>query len=228
MEKKRRQQTPHAQAAKLWTGAIFAAFLAAAGVYVALLQAEKSMLSGHEQAEVYLAVKDIPAGQLVTGERLKDYVKLASVDAGLVPATALKNLEEGAGLVAVTTIEKGVPLTAGMFRSMDEITGNMKEPVVAGFRADDLSQVAGGVLRAGDHIHVYSSEEEAGTSLIWEDVYVQQVFDAKGTAIGNEDQTTAAQRINVFLDKEDVEEFYTRLDQGSLRVVKIWKRDEEK
>ena len=99
----------------------------------------------------------------------------------------------------------------------------MKEPVVAGFRADDLCQVVGGVLRAGDLIHVYSSEEEQGTFLIWENVYVQQVFDSKGTAIPNEDQATAAQRINVFLDKEDVEDFYSRLDQGTLRVVKVWR-----
>ena len=110
---------------------------------------------------------------------------------------------------------------------MESITAGMREPVIAGFRADDLSQVAGGVLRAGDRIHVFASEEGEGTFLIWENVYVQQVFDAGGNVIESGDETTAAQRINVFLDKEDVEAFYTRLEQGSLKVVKIWRQEKE-
>ncbi|MBQ6095277.1 MAG: SAF domain-containing protein [Lachnospiraceae bacterium] len=222
MEQKKRQSNAM-RAAKLWTGAILAAFLAAAAVYVALLEAEKNMLQSYEKTEVFVAAKEIPAGEVVTEENCAVYFSAEAVDAAVVPETAILTLNDVNGLIARALIEKGVMLTAGMFQPLDEVTAGMKEPVVAGFRADDLCQVVGGVLRTGDLIHVYSSEEEQGTFLIWENVYVQQVFDSKGTAIPNEDQATAAQRINVFLDKEDVEDFYSRLDQGTLRVVKVWR-----
>ena len=181
-----KRETMAGRAWKLWTGAIFAAFLAAVAVYVALLQMEKNMLSEYEKAQVWVAIQEIPAGELLTEPNAKDYFEPMMVDAQLVPETAFVSGEEANGLVAIAKIEKGVFLTKGMFQPLEEITQGMQEPVVAGFKAEDLSQVVGGVLRAGDRIHIYASEEEM-TSLIWENVYVQKVFDINGHAIGNED-----------------------------------------
>ncbi|MBO7338882.1 MAG: SAF domain-containing protein, partial [Lachnospiraceae bacterium] len=154
MEQKKRQSNAM-RAAKLWTGAILAAFLAAAAVYVALLEAEKNMLQSYEKTEVFVAAKEIPAGEVVTEENCAVYFSAEAVDAAVVPETAILTLNDVNGLIARALIEKGVVLTAGMFQPLDEVTAGMKEPVVAGFRADDLCQVVGGVLRAGDLIHVY-------------------------------------------------------------------------
>lgn len=211
---------------KLWTGATLAAFLAAAAIYAVLLWVEKNELSDYEKGEIYVSVKEVPEGQLITAENLEEYFVCQEISTDLIPEKAVTEASQLEGIVAKYRIDQGVFLTTGMFRPLDQITAGMREPVVAGFWAEDLSQVAGGVLRAGDRIHVYSSEEE-GTYLIWENVYVQQVFDSGGTVIDSGDQETAAQRINVFLDKEDVETFYTRLDQGNLRVVKIWRQVKE-
>lgn len=101
--------------------------------------------------------------------------------------------------------------------------GELKEPVIAGFKADDLYQVVGGVLRAGDRIHIYRVSEEKETTLIWDNVYICQVFDQSGVSIESGNSTAAAQRINVYLDREDVEEFYSELALGTLRVVKAYK-----
>ena len=38
---------------------------------------------------------------------------------------------------------------------------DMTQPVVAGFKADDLYQVVGGVLRSGDRINIYQVNENA-------------------------------------------------------------------
>ena len=213
-------------AIKLWTGATFAAFLAAAAIYAVLLWVEKNELAAYEKGKVYVSASEIPEGQMLTAENVAQYFAEEMLDAKLIPETAITALSQLEGTVARYPVEQGVFVTAGMFTPIDRITAGMREPVVAGFQAEDLSQVAGGVLRAGDWIHVYASEEE-GTFLIWENVYVQQVFDSGGAVIGSDDLETAAQRINVFLDKEDVEAFYTRLDQGTLRVVKIWRQGKE-
>lgn len=222
-----KKETRAMKAIKLWTGCAFAAFLAATAIYLVLLHVEKTELSGYERKEVLVALQDVPEGQLITAQNRDAYFALEAIDARIVPEEAILSSEQLESVVAKTKIGKGSILTEGHLRQMETITAGMREPVVAGFRADDLCQVAGGVLRAGDRIHVFASEEGEGTFLIWENVYVQQVFDAGGNVIESGDATTAAQRINVFLDKEDVEAFYTRLEQGSLKVVKIWRQEKD-
>ena len=117
-----KRETAAGRAIKLWTGAILAAFIAAAAVYVALLQAEKNMLSEYEKALVWVAAKEIPAGQLLTEESAKEYVVSMLVDAEIVPASAIGSEEEMVELVAVARIEKGVFLTKGMFQPLGRRT----------------------------------------------------------------------------------------------------------
>lgn len=203
-----------------WTGSIVAAFVAASAIFILMLQTEKKVLTDYEKGNIFVAAREIPKGTLLSEENIIDYLELRKLDAGCIPETALVDGSRLAGKIAAFPIEKGVLLTEGMFEEMDAVTGNMAEPVIVGFKAEDLYQVVGGVLRAGDFVHIYVVTEKGQTQLIWQDVFVKQVFDNAGNAIGNEDRTTSAQRINVYLDKADVEEFYTRLAGGSLRVVK--------
>lgn len=92
---------------------------------------------------------------------------------------------------------------------------------MAGFKAEDLYQVVGGVLRAGDRIHIYSMSEEGEALPAWSNVYVREVFDQAGNRIVSGDTAAAAQRVNIYLDKKDVEAFYSRLASGTLRVVRV-------
>lgn len=170
-----------------------------------------------------MVVKEIPKGQKVTTENAEQYIRITEIDKRIVPETALETMDVAIGKIAVYGVEKGMVLTGAMLQEEVEITGQMEEPVIAGFRAEDLYQVAGGVLRAGDRIHIYcvnrENEEEIGEILL-ENVFVQEVFDQTGTSIEGNDDTTPAQRVNIYLDKENVAGFYTALAQGSLRAVK--------
>lgn len=209
---------------RIWAGSILAAFLAAVGVFVFLLQTEKKVLSEYEKEQVCVAVSGIARGEKITGENVDSYLVLEEIDKRFVPKTALRDTEDAIGRIAVYGVEAGTVLTAGMLREEVEIVGQMTEPVIAGFRAEDLYQVAGGVLRAGDRIHIYcvdQGEEGQTGKMLWEDVYIQQVFDQTGTSISGSDHTTPAQRINIYLDKTDVTGFYSALAKGSLRAVKI-------
>lgn len=207
---------------KLRTGGILAALVASVAVFVTMVQMEKSILTQYEKGVIYTAVAAIPEGQMITKENYEKYFREMQLDKSCIPSTALNSPDQIVGLVAAFPIEQGVLLTQGMFRQLDQILSEMDKPVVAGFKAEDISQVAGGVLRAGDRVNIYAVREE-GACLVWANVFVQQVFDASGTAIPNVDSTTAALRINVYLDETEVEEFYSELSDGSLRVVKLWK-----
>lgn len=206
---------------RVWTGSILAALVAAVAIFAVMLQMEKQVLAEYERGNIYVAARDIPKGVLITEENAGEYLRPEEIDVKLIPGTALQRPEQLEDLVAGSNIDEGVLLTVGMFESLNEITSRMEEPVIAGFRAEDLYQVVGGVLRAGDRIHIYTVSETGVAGLVWENVFVESVFDSGGNMITGGDKASAAQRINVYLDAGDVERFYTELAGGTLRVVKV-------
>lgn len=205
---------------KLKVGVSITALVAAVAMFVILLQMEKGILSQYEKGTVYLASEPIPKGQMITEENYMQYFTMGELDKTYIPDCALTEPEQVQGMAAVFDVAPGVLLAEGMFEKLEDIVSGMAEPVIAGFKAEDMYQVAGGILRAGDRIHIYSVKK-GETILVWEEVYIQQAFDASGVSIPNTDKSTAAQRLNVYLDKKDIEAFYTELAAGSLRVVKM-------
>lgn len=208
---------------KLRLGVCVAAFVAAISVFAVLLQIEESVLARYERGIVCMAAKDIPRGLVITEENCAEYFKLEETDKKCISSSVLADYGQLYGLVPVFDVEEGTLVTYGMFEAVNDIVGGMKEPVIAGFKADDLYQVAGGVLRAGDRIHIFNVSDTGEATLGWENVYVESVFDQSGKAIASGDNTTSAQRINVYMDKADMEAFYSGLASGSLRVVKVYK-----
>ena len=202
-------------------GTIIFSLLASIIIYAVLINSEKNALADFEKGIVYVAAEEIAEGVLINEKNFNEYFKAEELDKDFVPQTAISVPEQIENLISSYTIEKGTLLTRGMFESVNEITQNMEEPVIAGFKADDLFQVVGGILRTGDRIHIYGVGDEGEVALIWSDVYVQQVFDSSGVKISNNDELKAAQRVNVYMDKKDVEFFYSELAKGSLRVVKV-------
>lgn len=204
---------------KLKTGGTIAALAASVAVFVCMIQMEKNILTQYEKGVIYTASSAIPRGQVITEENYRKYFEEKELDKSCIPASALNDPRQLWGLTAVFDIDPGVLLTEGMFETLEEIWSEMSEPVIVGLRVEEIYQAANGVLRAGDRIHIYFVGEQ-GEKSVWESVYVQQVFDASGKSIANTDRTTAAQRMNIYLDKKDVEAFYAGLAGGNLRAVK--------
>ena len=221
-------------------GVIIVSLLVAVIVYAVMLNAEKTALSDYEKGSVYVTTKPVPKGTMITA----DYITQKELDKSLIPSGAVSSPEDLTDLISVYAVDQGSIITAGMLISVNDITKDMEQPVVAGFKADDLYQVVGGVLRSGDRINIYQVDENANkgdtsqslantdaegnwtetystASLVWGNVFVQEVFDSAGTVISTADTTTPAQRINIYMDNDNVAAFYAALAQGSLRVVKI-------
>lgn len=217
----RKAKIIHKSKSRIWMGSIIAALVAAIAVFAVMMQMERNLLMQYEKGKILVAVREIPEGQMITSENCRNYLEERELDPNCIPDTALIHLDQICDMAPVADIEKGVLLTSGMFEKMDEITADMNTPVIAGFKSEDLYQVVGGILRAGDRIHIYSVDEENNVTLNWSDLYIKEVFDNSGAVIANDDKVTSAQRVNVYLDKSDVEEFYSELAKGSLRVVKV-------
>lgn len=224
---------------RVWVGSIIAAFIASFAVFLGMLQMEKEILSAYEKGAVIVAKKEIPKGVCVEENEFDDYFEIKELDQKLLTPFNLSERKDVRGMAARYSVEKGTILTKGMFENLSDVLENMENPVIAGFKVDDLYQVVGGVLRAGDRVHLYrvceqeenlnagveteKQEEKFVTTLVWENVYIQDVFEQSGVRIACDDKITSAQRINVYLDQRDIEKFYTELAQGSLRAVKVCK-----
>ncbi len=194
-----------------WMGGVITAMIAAAAVFAVMLQIEKNTLSDYEKGDVYIATESIPKGQTMTEENIGGYIEVQKADIKLIPETAVTDLAGLNGMTANYNIDRGALLTYGMFDSVSEATEGMEEPVIAGIKAEDVYQLAGGMLRAGDRIHIYGADDLGVVQLKWSNVYVQQVSSGSGAIIKSGDSETVAQRINVYIDKSEVVGFYTEL-----------------
>lgn len=221
---KKEKETPNISRGKsILPGSILIALFASVIIFVVMLNAEKNALSSYEKGNILVALKAIPEGEMITENNVAAYFSGKEMDKSLIPETALTSMEQMIGKLPVLDIDAGTILTQGMFEDVNVITKDMLNPVIAGFKAEDLYQVVSGTLRAGDRIHIYVIDEESDTvPIIWQDVFVHQVFDTSGNVIQNSDKLAAAQRVNIILEKDSTEQFYSLLTSGALRVVKAW------
>lgn len=205
---------------------VLGCLIAALAVYGVAIHIQTEILSAYDKAVVYTATSPMAAGDVMDADEAAGKVAPVEIPATAAPADAVTDPAVLADSAARYGIEPGTILCASMFETVDSVLEGMNEPVIAGFRSEDIYQVVGGVLRAGDTISIYTVDNVAeigaaeyeGT-LRWDDIRVQDVFDSSGLRIGSDDATTPASRVNIYMEKGDVEEFYAGLAQGSLRVV---------
>jgi len=205
---------------------VLGCLIAALAVYGVAIHIQTEILSAYDKAVVYTATSPMAAGDVMDADEAAGKVAPVEIPATAAPADAVTDPAVLADSAARYGIEPGTILCASMFETVDSVLEGMNEPVIAGFRSEDIYQVVGGVLRAGDTISIYTVDNVAeigaaeyeGT-LRWDSIRVQDVFDSSGLRIGSDDATTPASRVNIYMEKGDVEEFYASLAQGSLRVV---------
>ncbi|MBR5248769.1 MAG: SAF domain-containing protein [Lachnospiraceae bacterium] len=198
------------------------ALLAAVIVFCIMLNVEKNAMAAYEKGKILVASGDIAKGTVLTAENADEYLEEKEIDKNLIPQAAIADAEQIYQQMTVQKLDKGTMITKAMLQDLDKMLQDMSEPVVAGFKAEDLYQVVSGTLRSGDRIHIYTVDlDTRSTYLVWENIFIREVFDGSGVMIGAEDKVTAAQRINIVMEKENVEQFYSELAAGSLRVVKV-------
>lgn len=208
---------------KILPGITVASFVAALATFFILLQVEKSALSEYEKEYIWCSTQQLPKGMELTTENWQSYFVQTEIEKSKVPEKKVEDPQSLIGMRTGLEISKGMVLTDTMFEGDENYTTVIQEPVIAGCKADDLFQFVSGVLRKGDLVHIYAVNDDLGvTYLLWENVLVYQVFDSAGNTIASEDVSTPAARINLLMEKGYAELFYNELQNGSLRVVKVW------
>ena len=215
MEKKRSKKSED----KRKSGGLFlAAFIVAAGVFAIMTYMQKEALSDYEKKDILVACTVIPRGVVINEANADEYLMIKSIDAGCIPDGAVTKDTMLNGMSPVYEISEGTLLTASMFVAPDHAIASLSEPVLAGFRTDDLSRAVSGVLRAGDLIDIYSSDPETGEGiLLCHNAYVERGYDSSGNEVTSD---TPAVMFNIYLEYSEAEKFYEGMKNGSLYVVK--------
>ncbi len=194
------------------------AFLAAIAVYVFLLYTEKKTLAREAEVAVLVSTAEIKKGFITTNENKKTSIGIKNVPESMVPEGAYYAEDELEAAVALLNIPAGSILTRDMFEDMNNITNEMKSPVLVGLKVDDLYQSAGGSIRTGNRVHIYLQDDNDKVRLRWSGIYVADAFDSGGNELFESDEGRAV-RFNIYLEKSDVEEFYNGLDSKRLRIA---------
>ncbi len=201
--------------------AALAAFVAAAAVYGILLYLERQALAPYAREAVWVAARPIPRGSRLSSPYLEDWVREVRMEASMIPKGAVREKSDLEGRILAWDLGEGMVVGHECLLDGEDMTAGMEHPVLAGFRAEDLYQAVGGVLRSGDRVHIYALDRESGIEQgVWENVYVCQVFDQQGKEILDADGGKPAGRINILLEKRDAPLFYEAILQGELCVVK--------
>lgn len=204
-------------------GVIIIAFMAASVTFFLMIHIEKKLLSDYEKETVWVANANLQKSLEISGKNISECFVQVEMEKAKVPGAVVKDIGSLEGSMTAIMIPEGTVLVTTMFTDEGSYTDSLFQPVIAGCKADDLYQFVSGILRKGDRVNIYTVSDELGEAyLLWENVLVYQTFDSAGNLISPEDTVTAAARINVLLEKGDAEQFYSEMNKGSLRIVKVW------
>lgn len=157
---KQKQMTIIAIACGLVCAVCVAVFMASVQGEADSARAEALARYGGEQVEVYVAARDIVAGERVDSSAVE--AKLWVAD--LLPENAVRSSSDAVGRTATSAIFKGEVITAGRFEVGQDVID-----VPAGKQAVSVPakavQAVGGAIHAGMNVDVYSSGDSSTAAI---------------------------------------------------------------
>lgn len=201
-------------------------FFVSLALYTLMLFVERVMLKDKEYVLVYVTASAVDKETVITAENVQMYFVLQEREADSLPEGYITDLGILLGKILCRDYIKNEIITMAGLTDTDERIAGIEKPVEVSFNAGNISQVAGGVLRAGDYINIWSVSEGAGydrSSIIAEPIYryayVSRVFNASGEEIRRDDRGGyAATVINIIIPSEMEEKFNIALSKGTLRA----------
>lgn len=200
-------------------------FIAALVLYAVMLYIEKTVLDEDEKTKVYVAADELVKDTLITDDNASAYFRLEEYSTSGLPEGCVTDIALITGLIADRTYAPKEIITLSGFVSESERIQGIENPVEVSLNANTLSQVVGGVLRAGDYINIWSvqqsgiSEKTTSAVQICSHAYVTRAFTSSGVQVDRDaDDEQATTVINIVIPADKEEEFNIALANGTIRV----------
>lgn len=190
-------------------------------VFIGLLIIESSILTPNGTAQVFVATDEIQKGVEINDSNIDTYFKPKNVDGELAVTNYISNKEDLLNLIANETINKGEVISANSFVDKDDVLSKIENPVEVSFKATDISQTVGGILRQGDMIDISIINSTTNeVEKVLSDVYVTKAMSSDGQELTRE-QELSAMVINIIISSKDEEKLNSKLNLGTIRVSKV-------
>ncbi len=203
-------------------GKILLLLVSAIVIFIALLYVESSILHPNGTGTVLLVKESIGENTVITNENIDTYVKeKENVDGELLLEEGISNKKDLVNKIANREIKKGEIISNDKFTNKDDILSTIENPIEISIKANDISQLVGGILREGDLVNVSvidTTTKENDSVLI--NAYVDKTFSTDGTIIKRGDSTPAIS-MNLIIDSKYESKVNSALANGSVRISKI-------
>lgn len=232
---KKKESTKEKKEKKPGTGGNpFRAFLYSAIVAFALLvgviHLENFLLSPEVNHEVYIASKDIESRTLITAENVDELFTMVKRGEGTIPEGYITDTNELIGMLTGRDIQAKEVILESVFIDSNSYIAELENPVEVSIQTNNLSQIVGGVLRAGDQVNIWSIQlvydngtQRTVTEKVCEKAYITRAFSSAGVIVNRDDANNAdtAMVINIVIPGADEEAFNAAVSNGTIRISRI-------
>lgn len=190
--------------------------------YIALISVEKSLLEDYTPCKILRAKTNIEENTEFTEENVQEYFYSDEIPSRLKSIHTVDTYDKLIGTISAIAFEEGDIVSSTRLIKKNDILMNINNPVEVSFKASDLSQVVGGILRQGDviNISVINSVSKLNTEVL-NQAYVEKVFDTNGQKIEKTQKQASAVILNIIIDSDEVKQFNEKISLGQVRVSRI-------
>lgn len=189
-------------------------------VFVGALYLQKSLLNPNGTSYVVVAQGQIEKNTVVSEDNIDKLFEVEERDSDFIVDNAITNKEQLLNKTIKVPMEGKEQVTFSKVEENNQLE-SIEKPIEVSLRANDISQIVGGILRTGDLINiVFINEVSKEPEVEFNEVYVSKAFASDGTIIGLGD-TTSALTINVIIDASKEKSFNSALAKSNIRISKI-------
>lgn len=193
--------------------------------FVCVLYIERRILNPNGSKEVYVVKADaINKGQIITKKNVKNLFKLEKRSNDEMVPQAATNLEELVNTYVKENMYKNQIVTKKSVEDKDDKLSEIYDKREINFKGEDISDVAGGIIREGDFVDVIVTTTD-GDKVISEDkiqnVYVNKVFTADNVEIDRSNNSKPAASINFIMSAEDATKMENACKTGKVKLAKV-------
>lgn len=170
--------------------------------------------------KVVTSRSDIKCGTVITKENIAELFYIKSVSSDLLPQCFYKNASELDGMTIKSDLSANTIIQDNFVAEDVNPLYRMKNPVISGIKASDISQFAGGVIRKGDLVNISVIDGTTNECMsVLNNVYVTGAYNSDGTDIA--DDASCAMALNILIESEEEQKLNSMISLGELRVCMI-------
>ncbi|MBE6047150.1 MAG: hypothetical protein E7213_01875 [Clostridium sp.] len=189
--------------------------------FLLILFIENKIYNPEGTTSVYVVKEEkIEKGCIIDEKNFDELFDVQKRRSDQIPKVYLENKEDIYNHRLNQDIYENQVVTCDKFDDLDDELSEISEKRLTTFKAGNISNVVGGMLRAGDKVDIILTSKNQSITIL-EDAFISEVRTSDGVKIDKLDKTKSAQIITFTMDISDVEKLEAAEAQGTINLAKV-------